>query len=468
MKQLLSQKSFVLTAFSFALVRVSYCSVENVQVVHPRINIPKIAKYFGTKGRYEEVNPYLLDDIRAINKTLLKPPSVDCVPVHLTAVIRHGTRYPTAKNVQKIQRLYDLVSREATNDEKWLHDIITKWKMWYTDDMDGQIVEKGRDDHRHLAVRLAKSFPSLISEENLRSNRIKFITSSKHRCVDSTVAFIEGLKKFWEVKDMDFGYEVNDSLMRFFDQCRRFIEDVDKNKMALKEVELFKSSEEMKRVQINIANRLQLQYSKVTPDLVEAAFYLCSYEFSIKSVNSPWCNLFNEVDAKVLEYANDLKQYWKRAYGHDINRKSSCILFHDVFSRLDQAANEIRFGHVTEAVTVQVGHAETLLPLLSLMGFFRDETPLTADNYVLQGNRTFHTSRIVPYAANLVFVLYDCEEGLRLQFLLNERPLAFPGIGHSAPLYEAVRGRYGDLLEGCNFEEECQVPKASGSKYTEL
>ncbi|KAG9345998.1 hypothetical protein JZ751_007813 [Albula glossodonta] len=431
MRQLLSKRSFILTAFSFALARVSYSSVENVQVFYP--NIPSIAKYFGTKARYEEVNPYLLDDILAVNESLFKPPSVDCKPVHLTAVIRHGTRYPTKKNIRKIRRLYDLVSSKAMNSEKWLHDIKNEWKMWYTEDMDGQIVEKGRNDHRHLAVRLAKSFPALISEENLRSNRIKFITSSKHRCVESTIAFKEGLMNLWNIKDVEFGHEINDALMRFFDQCRRFIEDVENNKTALKEVDLFKSTAEMKRVQMNVANRLQLEYSQITP-----------------------------------EYANDLKQYWKRGYGHDINRKSSCTLFHDVFSRLDQAANEIRFGHVTEAVTIQVGHAETLLPLLSLMGFFKDETPLTAGSYASQQNRTFRTSGIVPYAANLVLVLYDCEKGLRLQLLLNERPLTFPNVSHAAPLYETVRELYKDLLQGCNFEEECEVPRNSCSKCSEL
>lgn len=34
-------------------------------------------------------------------------------------------------------------------------------------------------------------------------------------------------------------------------------------------------------------------------DLLEAAFFLCSYELSIKSVHSPWCFLFSETDAKV-------------------------------------------------------------------------------------------------------------------------------------------------------------------------
>ncbi|XP_038847050.1 multiple inositol polyphosphate phosphatase 1b isoform X2 [Salvelinus namaycush] len=254
-------------------------------------------------------------------------------------------------------------------------------------------------------------------------------------------------------------HKINDELMRFFDQCQKFVEDVENNQTALEEVHLFKASAEMKRVQMKMADQLQVPYNRITPDLVEAAFFLCSYEFAIKSLNSAWCNLFDETDAQVLEYKNDLKQYWKRGYGHDINRKSSCNLFHDLFNRLDQAAREIRFGHVSEAVSIQVGHAETLLPLLALMGFFRDETALTADNFDVQNGRTFRTSRIVPYAANLLFVLYDCSEGLRLQFLLNETPQNFPDIMHQAPLYDTVRETYRELLQGCNFEKECELSR---------
>ena len=119
---------------------------------------------------------------------------------------------------------------------------------------------------------------------------------------------------------------------------------------------------------------------------------------------------------------------------------------------------------MSEAVTVQVGHGETLLPLLSLLGFFRDATPLTAANFLSQGERAFRTSRIVPYAANLQFVLYACGEGPRLQVLLNERPVTFPGMKEAAPLYREVRERYGALLQGCDFHRECGV---SPSRHTE-
>lgn len=36
-------------------------------------------------------------------------------------------------------------------------------------------------------------------------------------------------------------------------------------------------------------------------DMAEAAFHLCAYEFAIKTVNSPWCQLIDEIDAQVQD-----------------------------------------------------------------------------------------------------------------------------------------------------------------------
>ena len=63
--------------------------------------------------------------------------------------------------------------------------------LWYADWMDGQLVEKGRQDMRQLALRLASLFPALFSRENY--GRLQLVTSSKHRCVDSGAAFLQGL-----------------------------------------------------------------------------------------------------------------------------------------------------------------------------------------------------------------------------------------------------------------------------------
>ncbi|NP_001071025.1 multiple inositol polyphosphate phosphatase 1a [Danio rerio] len=454
-KQVVTTVCFVL----FHLV-ISYWAFMSSCSLHSstKPSIPTIARYFGTKGRYEDVNSWLIDDILAINKSLVTLPSSKCSEIHLTAIIRHGTRFPTTKNIQKMREFYDLVKLNATGDLTSLSEIKSQWKMWYSDEMDGRLVEKGREDHKHLAQRLIKWFPSLLNGENVHGKRVKLITSSKHRCVNSTIAFREGLMTGLKITAVELEPELNDALMRYFDQCERFVKEVENNKSALEEVKRFNEGPEMKRVMEKMADRLDVPYSSINDDSVEAAFYLCAYEFAILSVNSPWCQLFDEVDAQVMEYSNDLKQYWKRSYGHVINSKSSCILFHDLFHRLDQIVDQINSDvPVTEAVTVQVGHAETLIPLLTLLDLFKDDVPLNSTNFNTQQNRVFRSGRITPYAANLLVVLYRCPEGIRIGVRLNEKSLTLPGLSEPVPMYEDVKERYSSLLGGCDQETVCKM-----------
>lgn len=135
----LPTNSFLVAALSLILTRLS-CSSLSVP------DIPHIATYFGTKTRYEELNPHLLRDGLSVNTSVLKPPLTErCSAVHLTAVIRHGSRYPTVKNIRRIQKLSELVRREASRGSEgsdgsdgWLRDIQSRWEMWYTEDMDGE------------------------------------------------------------------------------------------------------------------------------------------------------------------------------------------------------------------------------------------------------------------------------------------------------------------------------------------
>lgn len=136
----LPTNGLLLPALTLLLTRVSSSSLSAP-------DIPHIAAFFGTKTRYEEVNPHLLRDALSVNASVLKPPPTErCSPVHLTAVIRHGSRYPTVKNIRRIQKLSELVRREASRggdgEEGWLRDIRSRWETWYTEDMDGEDTRK--------------------------------------------------------------------------------------------------------------------------------------------------------------------------------------------------------------------------------------------------------------------------------------------------------------------------------------
>ncbi|XP_008114508.2 multiple inositol polyphosphate phosphatase 1 isoform X1 [Anolis carolinensis] len=479
-----------------------------------------LASYFGTKSRYETIHPHLLADPFSLGppERGFPLPTATCEPIHLRALVRHGTRFPTRKQIEKLDRLHkELVHRRSVGPACRAADSLAGWKMWFRPEMDGRLAGRGRRDMSALARRLAARIPGLFSARN----HLAFASSSKPRCLDSAAAFREGLRQAGHSAPADGSlkesFEVNDKLMRFFDHCEKFVKGVENNSTALREMDVFKDGPEMRSVVDKITRTLCLPAKRLDADLIQVAFFTCSFGLTIKNINSPWCALFNTDDAKVLEYLNDLKQYWKRAYGHYINSRSSCNLFQDIFKHLDQAVSESKSftgngqrqctvkyhwdtcetnpansrqsllikGHgngqsveqgedtcatnssraISSPVMLQFGHAETLLPLLALMGYFRDTEPLKADNYAKQAGRQFRSGRIVPYASNLLFLLYHCEkasspeEKYKVQILLNERLLVFPHSGETVASYSSLKNHYKALLENCHFNEVCALTK---------
>ncbi|NWV22037.1 MINP1 phosphatase, partial [Origma solitaria] len=396
-----------------------------------------LSAYFGTKSRYEEVNPHLVRDPLSLGPGAGGSLPASCAPLQLRAVLRHGTRYPTAGQ----------------------------------ESLDGRLAPQGRRDMEQLARRMAARFPALFAARR----RLALASSSKHRCLQSGAAFRRGLGPTLDFGGDEVEVEVNDSLMRFFDHCAKFVALVEENDAAMCQVNAFKQGPEMKKVLEKVASALCLPVEELNADLVQVAFLTCSYELAIKNVTSPWCSLFSEEDAKVLEYLNDLKQYWKRGYGYDINSRSSCILFQDIFQHLDKAVEESKSSKpISSPLIVQVGHAETLQPLLALMGYFKDDEPLMANNYARQAQRKFRSGRIVPYAANLVFVLYHCDdvnasqEEYQVQLLLNEKLMAFHHSNETISTYADLKDYYKDILENCHFKEECELPKVNITAVDEL
>ncbi|XP_036903171.1 multiple inositol polyphosphate phosphatase 1 isoform X1 [Sturnira hondurensis] len=444
--------------------------------------VSALSPYFGTKTRYEDVNPGLLLGPEA-SRRAPEPLEETCTPVQVIALIRHGTRYPTAKQIRKLRQLHGLLQARGPGEERAdaaggrnLGAALASWPLWYADWMDGQLVEKGREDMRQLALRLVSLFPALFSRENC--GRLQLVTSSKHRCVESAAAFLKGLWQHHhpgmpppDVADMECGPpRINDKLMRFFDHCEKFLTEVERNDTALYHVEAFKTGPEMQNILKKVAATLQVPVSNLNADLIQVAFFTCSFDLAIKGVKSPWCDVFDTDDARVLEYLNDLKQYWKRGYGYTINSRSSCTLFQDIFQHLDKAVEQKKRSQpVTSPVILQFGHAETLLPLLSLMGYFKDKEPLTAYNYKEQMHRKFRSGHIVPYASNLIFVLYHCKnaktpkEEFQVQMLLNEKVLPLAHSQETVSLYDDLKNHYKDILQSCHTSEECELPKVNNT-----
>ncbi|XP_045710379.1 multiple inositol polyphosphate phosphatase 1 isoform X2 [Phyllostomus hastatus] len=257
------------------LSSLSRCSL--LEPKDPAVSV--LSPYFGTKSRYEDANPGLLPDpeVPRRDPELLEE---TCTPVQLVALVRHGTRYPTAKQIRKLRQLHTLLQARGPEEKRAdaaggrnLGAALANWPLWYKDWMDGQLVEKGREDMRQLALRLASLFPALFSRENL--DRLQLVTSSKHRCVESGAAFLKGLWQHYhpgvpppDVADMECGPpRINDKLMRFFDHCEKFLTEVERNDTALYHVEAFKTGPEMQNILRKVAAILQVPVSNLNAGL---------------------------------------------------------------------------------------------------------------------------------------------------------------------------------------------------------
>lgn len=149
-----------------------------------------LSSYFGTKSRYEEVNPYLVQDPLSLGPTAAGsrlPPA--CAPLQLRAVLRHGTRYPTAGQIRRLGDLHARLLRRPAAAACPAAAALAAWQMWYEESLDGRLAPQGRRDMEHLARRLAARFPALFAARR----RLVLASSSKHRCLQSSAAFRRGL-----------------------------------------------------------------------------------------------------------------------------------------------------------------------------------------------------------------------------------------------------------------------------------
>lgn len=60
----------------------------------------------------------------------------------------------------------------------------------------------------------------------------------------------------------------------------------------------------------------------------------CCSEYAIRAGNAPWCVAFRTDEALIMEYAEDLMDYYQRGYAYDISQDMTCNLFKDLYDKL--------------------------------------------------------------------------------------------------------------------------------------
>eukprot|EP00123_Amoebidium_parasiticum_P011842 comp20932_c0_seq1/m.27957 comp20932_c0_seq1/g.27957 ORF comp20932_c0_seq1/g.27957 comp20932_c0_seq1/m.27957 type:complete len:500 (-) comp20932_c0_seq1:33-1532(-) len=399
------------------------------------------------------------------------PPPATCTPIFLEGVVRHGARNPGKGDIRKLNKIKAILDEHRdlikANGPSWVLD----WQVAYKSDEQHLLVSAGEDELYEIAKRMKAAFKEVFFLPYTH-RRYEFQETQVSRTSQSGSAFTYGLfegtgtvgpSKFQPVSIWSDSLSV-DRKLRFYDLCPAYLllhsgsasGDIEKGKKQLQALADFKDSELVASLRQNISNALGFGTNYVinTKEL-HGVYRACNYDTVHDRKTSPWCELIGEQGLRIMEYHDDLKQWWKKGYGHDTNYKMACTLLSDMFSRIDA-----KFAGTSELRSfIRFGHAETIMPLVTLLGLFKDDFVFEANTpYETFSKRNWRSSYISPFSANVWFAFYKCDEGEPLvRLLINEKEYTIPGCTNVyCPLSQVRKILHASNAE-CNFDELCDV-----------
>ena len=398
-------------------------------------------------------------------------PNPHCKAIQLNMVHRHGNRYPSSKDVRIISTMADKINQAIDKISPEIN-LQLPWKNPFTERQDKLLSKVGENELYQIAKRLRARFPEIFVKEYTPLD-YKFQSSCKLRCTHSANSLAAGLFEstgslgtggFQPIAIETYSCD-DDKQLRFFDICDKYLTEVANNKLITKELKLFTKGMEMKSVLEKVKHKLGLPDINLNAVDLKAILVSCAYEIGMfnGSFGNGICSLLDKTDRRILEYALDLKHFYKRSAGYKITYNSSCPLLKDIIVTLESAANDSTDAYLG---VFRSSHAETIIPLFALMDIFLDREKLRADNYEKMKMRLFRPALMSPFSGNLYFVLFKCDEGkFKIQLYVNERLVKIPCCDSDIDCdFDIFMNCYKDIIKQCDFKEMCKLKKDAPEK----
>ncbi|MCM1484043.1 MAG: histidine phosphatase family protein [Muribaculaceae bacterium] len=360
-------------------------------------------------------------------------------PVMINHVGRHGARYPSSdKSCVKLKKaLEDARAKGKLTQQGRTLLSITDMVLARAKGQWGGLDSLGMEEQRGIASRMYRDYPQLM-----HGAKINAVCSYSPRCIMSMDMFTHQLARLDNrVEIYTSSGRQNSRALRFFDDNAAYAD--------------FTGSEGLKVV-IDAFSASQLPLTplkKIVGDM-----YADSPEEGAKVVEAEWAVLTClsamgiHVDGARYFTAEEMNRLWSVAnFKHYIRRTASTLsavpaeiaapLLLDIIDTIDTfVADSTRI----DPVQLRFGHAETLMPLLSLMRL-RGCYYLT--NYFDTVGAHWCDFNVVPMAANLQMILLRSHTG-RLYVLTKLNEVAMPLIPNDPAIF-VPWGKAREYLSRC-------------------
>ncbi|CAK1554515.1 unnamed protein product [Leptosia nina] len=357
-----------------------------------------------------------------------------CEAVSLWALIRHGNRNPgkggtidmrdlQRKIKDEIVEKFDyemgtsqLCSQDIANFRNW------KWNSTM-ETSPSYLTGTGYEEIYNMAVRIKEKYPQLLLGSG---DSFYFRSTVKQRTVTSSMAFVHGLSEGTNLNlTLDKPRE-SDDVLRPYDNCDRYQTEVKNGPLLEEQLEAFYKTPEFLEVQEDVQRRLGIP-TQLSADDIYNLYELCRFDRTWSpDLRSPWCAAFSPEDLLVLEYRDDVRHYYKNAYGSRLNVK----LGYPAMKNLYESLLAAKRGD-GKNIVAYFAHDTLMGMVYSALGLYRDAESITAQ--YRNPTRQWRTTYLAPFCTNLMVFLNRCQDSgqvsYKVQIFNNEKPTTLCPIG---------------------------------------
>ena len=113
--------------------------------------------------------------------------------------------------------------------------------------------------------------------------------------------------------------------------------------------------------------------------------------------------------------------------------------------------------------TFYFSHSEALLPFLAILGLYKDPPgTLNHTGYASSVDREYRTSLIASFSTSVAFVLFECDEEMKIMALHKETPVKLDKCRDRVCGWQEFQAAYREDIE-CHFDRLCGL-EASKSR----
>ena len=336
--------------------------------------------------------------------------------VMINHVGRHGARFPSSsKSCTKLRKALTEARDKGTLTAEGRRLLaITDLVIARAEGRWGALDSLGQAEQRGIAARMLRRSPYMFHDSHVNA-----ISSYSPRCIMSMDEFTHQLARLDNRQEIyTSSGRQNSRLVRFFDLSPEFTEFTESSSLATVE-EAYTSA----TIPLSPLKKIVGSYLSDNP---EEAAKVVTAEWAVLTglgamgISVDGTRYFTPEEMNRLWSIANLKHYLKRAAStlSTIPADIASPLLQDLIDSFDAF---IADSTKVDPVQLRFGHAETLMPLLSLMRL-RGCYYLTT--YFDTVGKHWCDFDIVPMAANLQMLLLRSESGhLYLLTLLNEKPM---------------------------------------------